>query len=280
MKVLDKKSDIRSEIEDARRSGKKIGFVPTMGFLHQGHISLIRRAKEDGCFTIVSIFVNPLQFRPGEDFHRYPRDTNRDLSMLESESVDAVFTPSTEEMYKKPHLTEVSVSNISEKLEGAFRPGHFRGVCTVVTKLFNIVKPDRAYFGWKDAQQLIIIKKMVSDLDFNIEIIPAPTVRDPDGLAASSRNTYLSLQERKRALVLSRALQKIKEMVEFQQITDAAALIECGKEIINSENVELQYLEAVELENLEPVHTIKKNTGVLGAIKVGNVRLIDNIIWE
>ncbi len=251
-----------------------------MGYLHDGHVSLIRNSQKDGCFTIVSIFVNPLQFGPSEDFNRYPRDTERDLSILKKESTDAVFIPSTEEMYDNQHLTFVNVSKISEKLEGAIRPGHFTGVCTVVAKLFNIILPDNAYFGWKDAQQLVIIRKMVKDLDFNINIIPVATVREPDGLAASSRNVYLSPQERKKALVLSKSLQKINKMVEYDQITDAKILIDEGKKIIRTEDVELQYLEAVELENFTPVSTIGKKTGIVGAIKIGKVRLIDNIIWE
>ncbi|MCM8814708.1 MAG: pantoate--beta-alanine ligase [Candidatus Omnitrophica bacterium] len=280
MEIIHRKNEVRTIIKEAKTRGKIIGFVPTMGYLHHGHISLIRKAIADGCFTIVSIFVNPLQFGPDEDFQRYPRDLVRDLSMLKKEFVDVVFVPSTDEMYTKSHLTEVRVPVISEKLEGKFRPGHFTGVCTVVAKLFNLTSPDKAYFGWKDAQQLIIIKKMVVDLDLHIEIVSVPTVRDSDGLAASSRNKYLSEQERKKALVLSRALQKIKEMVELENITDSEVLIATGKKIINSEDVELQYLEAVELENLEPVSVIKNNTGILGAIKVGKVRLIDNIIWE
>lgn len=280
MEILEKKEQVKSLVKKIKKEGKTIGFIPTMGYLHHGHTSLIKNAKKDRCFTIVSIFVNPLQFGPSEDFQRYPRNIDRDLSILKNENVDAVFIPSTEEMYHRLHLTEVNVSELSEKLEGKFRPGHFKGVCTVVLKLFNIVQPDKAYFGWKDAQQLIIIKKMVADLDLDVNIVAVSTVRDPDGLAASSRNVYLSEQERKQALALYNALQKIKEMVELQKITRTDLLIEEGKKIINSYNVELQYLVAVELENLTKIPYIQKNTGILGAIKVNNVRLIDNIIWE
>jgi len=280
MEILKKKSQVRELVNRERSKKQIIGFVPTMGYLHQGHLSLIKKAKNDGCFTIVSIFVNPLQFGPSEDFQRYPRDTERDLKLLKEANADAVFIPSNEEMYNSNHLTFVNVSKLSEKLEGSFRPGHFAGVCTVCVKLFNIVQPDRAYFGWKDAQQLIIIRKMVRDLDFNISIVPVATVREEDGLAASSRNVYLSPDQRKKALVLSRALQKIEQMIKFESIIDANLLIEEGKKIIKSEDVELQYLEAVELENLERVEKIRKNTGILGAIKVGNVRLIDNLIME
>ncbi|MCM8805716.1 MAG: pantoate--beta-alanine ligase [Candidatus Omnitrophica bacterium] len=280
MEILKKKSQVRELVNKERSKKQIIGFVPTMGYLHQGHLSLIKKAKNDGCFTIVSIFVNPLQFGPSEDFQRYPRDTERDLKLLKEANADAVFIPSDEEMYNSNHLTFVNVSKLSEKLEGSFRPGHFAGVCTVCAKLFNIVQPDRAYFGWKDAQQLIIIRKMVRDLDFNISIVPVATVREEDGLAASSRNVYLSPDQRKKALVLSRALQKIEQMIKFESVIDANLLIEEGKKIIKSEDVELQYLEAVELENLERVEKIRKNTGILGAIKVGNVRLIDNLIME
>jgi len=280
MEILKKKSQVRELVNKERSKKQIIGFVPTMGYLHQGHLSLIKKAKNDGCFTIVSIFVNPLQFGPSEDFQRYPRDTERDLKLLKEANADAVFIPSDEEMYNSNHLTFVNVSKLSEKLEGSFRPGHFAGVCTVCAKLFNIVQPDRAYFGWKDAQQLIIIRKMVRDLDFNISIVPVATVREEDGLAASSRNVYLSPDQRKKALVLSRALQKIEQMIKFESVIDVNLLIEEGKKIIKSEDVELQYLEAVELENLERVEKIRKNTGILGAIKVGNVRLIDNLIME
>ncbi|MGC9066447.1 MAG: pantoate--beta-alanine ligase [Candidatus Ratteibacteria bacterium] len=280
MKIAKTKHQIRDIVIEARKMGKTIGFVPTMGYLHDGHVSLIKSSQKDGCFTIVSIFVNPLQFGPAEDFNRYPRDTERDLIILKKEATDAVFIPTTDEMYNSQHLTLVNVSGISERLEGAIRPGHFTGVCTVVTKLFNIIQPDNAYFGWKDAQQLVIIRKMVKDLDFHINIIPVPTVREPDGLAASSRNVYLSPEERKKALVLSKSLQKLSKMVEYYKIKDTNILIEEGKKIINTEDVELQYLEAVELENFTSVNIIGKNTGIVGAIKVGKVRLIDNIIWE
>ncbi len=280
MKILYTKQQVRNLVNETKLKGKKIGFVPTMGYLHHGHVALIKKSKEDGCFTIVSIFVNPLQFGPAEDFQRYPRDTDRDISILEKEDVDAVFIPSEEEMYQDPHIAEVNVPYLSDTLEGAYRPGHFRGVCTVVAKLFNIVQPERAYFGWKDAQQLVIIKKMVVDLDFDIEIVPVKTVRDPDGLAASSRNIYLPPQDRKKALILSKALHKIAEMVELYNMKEVQVLIDEGKKIINSEEVILEYLEAVDLETMKPVSIIKKNTGILGAIKIGSIRLIDNIIWE
>lgn len=280
MEIVKTKEEIKKIVKNARINGEIIGFVPTMGYLHRGHISLIQKSKKDGCFTVVSIFVNPLQFGPSEDFKRYPRDIERDTKILMDASVDAVFIPTTQEMYGNDHLTEVYVSRLSERLEGRFRPGHFKGVCTVVAKLFNIVQPDRAYFGWKDAQQLIIIRKMVKDLDLDLKIVPVPTVREDDGLAASSRNVYLSPQERKKALILPKTLHRIKQMVECDRITDARTLIERAKEMISSEDIELQYIEAVNLETFEQVSCIQNNTGILAAIKIGNVRLIDNIIWE
>lgn len=280
MEILKTKKQVRTLVKKAKDSKKKIGFVPTMGYLHKGHLSLIQKSMEDNYFTIVSIFINPLQFGPSEDLQRYPRDIERDVSILEKSNVDAVFIPSVDEIYPPGYLSTVSVSNLSEKLEGAIRPGHFTGVCTVVAKLFNIVQPNNAYFGWKDAQQLVIIRKMVKDLDFDIEVIGVPTVRDPDGLAASSRNIYLSESQRKQALALSRALLEIKQMVEYNKITETEILVSKGRQIIESGQIELQYLEAVELENLDRVKNIGKNTGILGAIRVGNVRLIDNIIWD
>ncbi|MCX7706067.1 MAG: pantoate--beta-alanine ligase [bacterium] len=280
MEIAEKKEHIRKIVRRARFEGKTIGFVPTMGYLHKGHVHLIERSREDGCFTVVSIFVNPLQFGPSEDFERYPRNVERDIEILKEASVDAVFIPSNEEMYHVQHLTEINVLKLSEKLEGAIRPGHFKGVCIVVAKLFNIIQPDRAYFGWKDAQQLIIIKKMVADLDFPVEIVPVPTVRDEDGLASSSRNIYLSSEERKKALILSKTLHKLKEMVELDKISDTKILIAEAKKMISSENVVIQYIEAVSLETFEPVSRIEKNTGILVAIKAGDVRLIDNVIWD
>jgi len=280
MKILQKIEEVKREIRRIKQKGKKIGFVPTMGYLHQGHLSLIKKAGEECDYIVVSIFVNPTQFGPKEDYRRYPRDLKRDFSILKKENVNLVFVPEVKEMYPEGFKTWVIVEDFSEKLEGKFRPGHFRGVCTVVLKLFNIVEPDRAYFGWKDAQQLIIIKKMVKDLNISVDIIGCPTVREKDGLAASSRNTYLSLEERKKALSLYKSLQKIKEMVEFESIKDTDILLREGREIIErTKGVELQYLEAVDLKSLNPVKKIKRGVMVAGAIKIGKVRLIDNIIF-
>jgi len=279
MKILKKIEEMKCEIKKIKRENKIIGFVPTMGYLHSGHISLIRKAKEECDYVVVSIFVNPTQFGPGEDFERYPRDIERDRKILEKEKVDLVFNPEIEEMYKENFKTWVMVDELSDILEGKFRPGHFKGVCTVVLKLFNIVQPDKAYFGWKDAQQLIIIKKMVNDLNIPVEIIGCPTIREEDGLAASSRNVYLKKEEREKALCLYKALKKIEEMIKKNKIYDSKTLIEEGKKIIQKyPDVELQYLEIVNINDLKPVERIDKNIIVLGAIKIGNIRLIDNLI--
>jgi len=278
MKIIRTKSELAELLKQFRRDGL-LGFVPTMGYLHRGHISLVERSISDCAHTVVSIFVNPLQFGPSEDYQRYPRDEERDSQMLDEAGVDAVFIPSVSEMYPGACLTSVNVQRLAEKLEGRFRPGHFAGVCTVVAKLLNIVQPDSAYFGWKDAQQLIIIRRMVKDLDFPVEIIGLPTVREPDGLAASSRNVYLSPGDRKKALSLSKSLQIIEKMVNLKKVNDAAVLIQEGKKVIENSGVEIQYLEAVDLENLESVEKVGKGTGILGAIKVAGIRLIDNIVW-
>jgi pantoate--beta-alanine ligase len=280
MEIVKKVEEVRAKIKEVKKKGEITGFVPTMGYLHKGHISLIKRAKEECDFVSVSIFVNPTQFGPGEDFDRYPRDFGRDKKILEDENVDLLFFPEVEEMYPPDFKTYVNVEKYSEILEGKFRPGHFKGVCTVVLKLLNIFQPDKAYFGWKDAQQLIIVKKMVEDLNLQCEIIGCETVREEDGLACSSRNVYLNSEERKKAVCLYKALNRIEELVKKERIYDCKKLIEEGKKIIESENVEIQYLEIVRISDLEPVEKIEKNVIVLGAIKIGNIRLIDNIRIE
>jgi pantoate--beta-alanine ligase len=247
--------------------------------LHEGHISLIKKAKEECDYVVVSIFVNPTQFCPGEDFDRYPRNMERDIKILENEKVDLLFNPNIEEMYKKEHKTWVIVDEISDIYEGKFRPGHFKGVCTVVIKLFNIVQPDKAYFGWKDFQQLIIIKKMVEDLNIPVEIIGCPTIREEDGLAASSRNVYLNEEERKKALCLYKALKKIEEMIKKEKIYKCEILIKEGRKIIEEEEgVEIQYLDIVSMDNMKKLEKIEGKAVIIGAIKIGNVRLIDNLI--
>jgi len=279
MKILKKINEVRDEIKKVKKENKIIGFVPTMGYLHEGHISLIKKAKEECDYVVVSIFVNPTQFCPGEDFDRYPRDMERDIKILENEKVDLLFNPDIEEMYKKEHKTWVIVDEISDIYEGKFRPGHFKGVCTVVIKLFNIVQPDKAYFGWKDFQQLIIIKKMVDDLNIPVEIIGCPTIREEDGLAASSRNVYLNEEERKKALCLYKALKKIEEMIKKEKIYKCEILIKEGRKIIEEEEgVEIQYLDIVSMDNMKKLEKIEGKAVIIGAIKIGNVRLIDNLI--
>ncbi len=279
MKVVTRISEVREEIRKARSKGKRVGFVPTMGFLHRGHLSLVEKSVSECGFTAVSIFVNPTQFGRNEDYGRYPRDMNRDIEMLEKGKADLVFTPSVEEMYKEGAATSVAVEKLSGVLEGKFRPGHFNGVCTVVCKLFNIFLPDRAYFGWKDAQQLIIIKRMTGDIDMPVEVIGCPTVREPDGLAASSRNIYISGNNREKALSLYRALKKIEELYRKKGIKNTASLKREGKNLIRKyPEIQIQYLEIVEPDNLTPVKKIEENVLVLGAIKLPAVRLIDNIL--
>lgn len=258
------------------REGKSVGFVPTMGYLHEGHLSLVKRAREENEIVVVSIFVNPTQFGPNEDYNRYPRDLNRDLKLLEPYNVDVVFHPSVDEMYPEGYKTYVEVLDITERLCGKSRPGHFRGVTTVCTKLFNIVKPTRAYFGKKDFQQLVVIKRMVKDLNMDIEIVPMPIVREPDGLAMSSRNTYLNEEERKAATCLYRALKKAQELFEKGE-RDPKRLKEEITRIIESERLaKIDYVEVVDPENFLPVDKLTEGTLVALAVKIGPARLIDN----
>ncbi len=279
MKVVKKITEVREEIRKARCKGKSIGLVPTMGFLHSGHLSLVRESVSGCTFTVVSIFVNPTQFGKSEDYGTYPRDIQRDLMMLKKERVDLVFTPSVEEMYRQNAETYVIVDKLSRVLEGRFRPSHFRGVCTIVCKLFNIVMPDRAYFGWKDAQQLVVIKKMVEDLNIPVEVVGCPTVREKDGLAASSRNVYIKDKDKEKALSLYKGLKKIEETFLKKKLKDSGALIRIGKKVIEKyPDVKLQYLKIVSMDNLAPIKRIEGKVLVLGAIKLSSVRLIDNVI--
>ncbi len=281
MEIVKKISEIREAVKAMKKQDVTIGFVPTMGYLHKGHLSLVKHSLAECCKTVVSIFVNPTQFGPSEDYDRYPRDPVRDAELLKKEGVDLLFMPSVEEMYGKDFFTSVEVSSLAEKLEGSLRPGHFRGVCTVVCKLFNIVTPDNAYFGWKDAQQLVIIQKMVNDLNIPVKVKGCPTVREPDGLAASSRNIYISADKRKNAVALYKGLSKIKDMVENMGITATDVLLTEGRESIERfSGVELQYLEIVEMDNLNPIKKVEDRALVLGAIKVSGVRLIDNMMVE
>jgi len=258
----------------------KVGFVPTMGYLHEGHLSLVRRSRSENDHTIVSIFVNPTQFGPSEDFDRYPRDYPRDFALLEKENADCVFLPSVGEMYPEGYSTWVDVYKVTERLEGAIRPGHFRGVATVVTKLFNIVQPDRAYFGQKDAQQCVVIKKMVADLNMNLEVVICPTVREPDGLAMSSRNVYLSPEERQQAPVLYQALSKAHVMwTEGER--DAGKLRRAMAELIRQKPLaQIEYISIANAFTLQELEKADPPALISLAVRFGKTRLIDNILLE
>jgi pantoate--beta-alanine ligase len=255
-----------------------VGFVPTMGYLHEGHLVLVRRARAENPSVAVSIFVNPTQFGPKEDFAHYPRDPQRDLALLEKEGTDVVFMPSAEEMYPPNFNSWVEVGKLAGKLEGAARPGHFRGVATVVAKLFNIVQPDRAYFGQKDAQQLLVIKKMTADLDMGIEVIAVPTVREPDGLAMSSRNTYLNAEERKQAAVLYQALTLAQKLFASGE-KDAKAIRRQMTALIKQQPLaRIEYISIADAETLEELDKIKTPALVSMAVRFGKTRLIDNVV--
>ena len=257
-----------------------VGFVPTMGYLHEGHLSLVRKARLSNSSVAVSIFVNPAQFGPQEDFASYPRDTERDLALLAEEKADIIFIPSTGEMYPERYGVYIDGGPLTERLEGACRPGHFRGVNTVVAKLFNIVRPTRAYFGQKDAQQALVIQKMVSDLNMDVEIIILPTVREEDGLAMSSRNTYLNPEERRAARVLYRALRLAEQHWQSGE-EDAARARKKMTEMIESEPLaSIDYISIADMETLEEMDTIRPRALVSLAVRIGKTRLIDNIVIE
>lgn len=281
MKILNTIKDIQAEVREARKNDRSVGFVPTMGFLHEGHLSLVKRAKKENDIVIVSIFVNPTQFGPGEDFESYPRDLDRDSKLVESMGADIVFSPDTKEIYPDGCTTYVEIEgDITNKLCGASRPGHFKGVTTIVAKLFNIVTPDRAYFGQKDAQQVAVIKKMVSDLHFDIEIVPCPIIRERDGLAMSSRNIYLNEGERRAATVLSKSLMNAEEVIKKGEL-DAFKIRNFIIENISSEPLaEVDYVEIVNAKTLESIKKIKDDILIALAVKIGKARLIDNIVLE
>ena len=261
-----------------RRQGKGLALVPTMGALHEGHLSLVRAARAAGDVVAVSIFVNPTQFGPSEDLAKYPRSFERDCQMLEREGVKFVFAPSVEEMYPAGAVTWVTVEELSGKLDGRSRPGHFRGVTTVVSKLFHVVEPDNAFFGQKDAAQVAIVRRMVRDLNLPIEIVVCPIVREADGLAMSSRNAYLNAEDRKRALVLHRSLERVKQLVHAGE-RDAARLVAAGRGEFARENaVRLDYFEVVDPDTLDPVADVSRGGLVAVAAYVGATRLIDNAL--
>lgn len=278
MEVCNDIAAIRQARRAARGDGKTVGLVPTMGALHEGHLSLVRAAKSRCDLVVVSIFVNPLQFGPREDLAKYPRDFERDRELLEREGVDFVFAPSVEEMYPPGAATYVTVEGLSDKLCGRSRPGHFRGVTTVVSKLFNTVEPDFSFFGQKDAAQSTIIRRMVRDLNIPVQVVVCPIVREPDGLAMSSRNAYLDAEQRQSALVLSRSLQAVQERFN-QRERNVQALIESGKQVFAQEpSVRLDYFEIVDPDTLDPVHDLSRGALVAVAAFVGKARLIDNIV--
>jgi pantoate--beta-alanine ligase len=278
MKICKTIEEMRSASRDTRGEGKRFGFVPTMGALHEGHLSLVRAAKAKSDVVAVSIFVNPLQFGPTEDLAKYPRRFERDRELLENEAVDIVFAPQPEDMYPKGAVTYVTVEGLSEKLCGRSRPGHFRGVATVVAKLFHIVEPDLAFFGQKDAAQATIIRRMVRDLNLPVEIVVCPIIRESDGLAMSSRNVYLRPEERKAAPVLNRSLTETKNRFD-QGERNARKLIAAGKRVMAQESrVRLDYFEIVDPDTLDPVLEVTRSALVAIAALVGNTRLIDNIL--
>ncbi len=271
-------NQMKSIISRLKKEGKSIGFVPTMGYLHEGHISLIRCSEKDNDITVVSIFVNPIQFGKNEDLDRYPRDLERDFEICKKEGVDYLFYPSAKEMYPEGYSTYVEVEGLTEELCGRYRPGHFKGVTTVVMKLFNIVNPDRAYFGKKDFQQLKVIQRMVQDMNMEVQVIGCPIVREKDGLALSSRNKYLSEEERKSAVSLYRALMRSKELFESGETDPRKIKKEMEKVILSYPAVrDIQYIEIVDSESLKPVEKVKKGDTIAIAVFIGNTRLIDNI---
>jgi len=277
MKIIETIAEMR---RIRRKLPEPVGFVPTMGYLHEGHLVLARRAKAENASAVVSIFVNPTQFGPSEDFKRYPRDPERDLKMLRKERVDVVFMPSVTEMYPLNYDTWVEVDKLTRPLEGASRPGHFRGVTTVVAKLFNIVEPHKAYFGQKDAQQLLVIKKMVADLNMNLGVIAVPTVREPDGLAMSSRNTYLNPKERKQSAVLYQSL-VLAQKLWAGGVKDAERIRQEMTELIQKEPLaQIEYISIANTETLEELSTVIAPALVSMVVRFGKTRLIDNVVLE
>jgi pantoate--beta-alanine ligase len=271
-------AEMKAACRQVTRNGKTLGFVPTMGALHEGHLSLVRASKARCDVTAVSIFVNPLQFGPAEDLDKYPRTMERDTALLEQLSADLLFMPAVEEMYPPGAQTYVLVEELSNKLDGASRPGHFRGVATVVAKLFEIIRPDLAFFGQKDAAQVAVLRKLVNDLDMDVEVVVCPIVREKDGLAMSSRNAYLTSEQRQQAAVLYRSLLRVQAAVDHGE-RGSAKLIEIGKQVIASETgVKLDYFAIVDLDTLDPVEDVSGGALVAVAAYVGSIRLIDNIL--
>lgn len=277
MKIVGTVKEVREQVKEWKKQGLSVGFVPTMGYLHEGHKSLMDAARKGNDKVVVSIFVNPMQFGPTEDLATYPRDLDHDAALCESAGVDLIFHPEAEEMYEKDFCSFVDMTGLTEGLCGKTRPIHFRGVCTVVNKLFNIVTPDHAYFGQKDGQQLAVIKRMVRDLNMDIEIVGCPIVREEDGLAKSSRNTYLSPEERKAALILSKTVALGKELAKTEK--DANKVVEAMKKNIKTEPLaKIDYVEAVDALSMAPVEKLEGTCMLAMAVYIGKTRLIDNTL--
>ena len=277
MKIVGTVKEVREQVKEWKKQGLSVGFVPTMGYLHEGHKSLMDAARKGNDKVVVSIFVNPMQFGPTEDLATYPRDLDHDAALCESAGVDLNFHPEAEEMYEKDFCSFVDMTGLTEGLCGKTRPIHFRGVCTVVNKLFNIVTPDHAYFGQKDGQQLAVIKRMVRDLNMDIEIVGCPIVREEDGLAKSSRNTYLSPEERKAALILSKTVALGKELAKTEK--DANKVVEAMKKNIETEPLaKIDYVEAVDALSMAPVEKLEGTCMLAMAVYIGKTRLIDNTL--
>lgn len=280
MKIVETIAEVREQVRAWRQEGLSVGLVPTMGYLHEGHQSLIDRAVADNDRVVVSVFVNPMQFGVGEDLESYPRDMDRDAAICEKAGATLIFHPEPSEMYPEDFSSFVDMNTLTGGLCGKTRPIHFRGVCTVVSKLFNIVTPDRAYFGQKDAQQLAVIRHMVSDLSYGIEIVGCPIIREEDGLAKSSRNTYLNPEERQAALILSRSLAEGRKLLENGETSAATIRQEITRQIETEPLAKIDYVEVVDWGNLEPVETIDGAVLVAIAVYIGKTRLIDNFIVE
>lgn len=278
MQVIEAIDQLRAQLKSARSEGKTVGFVPTMGYLHEGHLSLVQNARQSNDIVVVSVFVNPTQFGPDEDLDAYPRDTGRDLNLLRGAGTDLAFFPSSEALYPPGFTTYVSLEGpMTATLCGRSRPNHFRGVATVVSKLFNIVEPDRAYFGQKDAQQVAVIEQMTRDLDFDIEIVACPTVREPDGLAMSSRNTYLSEAERAQAPLISKALFGARELIERGERNSSVLLDYLKRSIRQIDGAVIDYVSIVDSRSLADLEVLQEKVLIAVAVKVGRTRLIDNI---
>lgn len=280
MKIVKTISEVRNSVKEWKKQGLFIGLVPTMGYLHEGHKSLIERAHKENDVVVVSDFVNPVQFGPNEDLATYPRDLERDAKLCEEAGAVLLFNPEPDEMYFEDFHTYVNMESLSDELCGKTRPTHFRGVCTVVSKLFNIVTPDRAYFGQKDAQQLAIIRRMVRDLNFDIEIVGCPIIRESDGLAKSSRNTYLNEEERKAALILSKAVKLGMELAENGEKSADKIVSEMKKLIETEPLAKIDYVKAVDANSIEIISEMKPPVLIAMAVYIGKTRLIDNFIYE